>query len=231
MKQHLAIISLACLFLQQPVIAQDQVDAVDRHTFNSSLLGLLVGGVLGGPPGAVLGFASGGVIGDLESQNQQLNAIPQELLPDEQANQQRLREQAKQHQVRFQRQQELELNRLTALQQGFRFCLGFRTGSSQIEPKIAAQLDALVEMLKAFPQFQLLIEAGADQRGSKPFNEVLSRKRAEAVAQLLIDAGLSRERISTRYQGESTAVYPLHDVEGLGFDRMVQLTLLHGEAS
>jgi outer membrane protein OmpA-like peptidoglycan-associated protein len=230
MKKHLVIISLACLFLQQPVVAQEQVDAVDRHTFNKSLLGLLVGGVVGGPPGAVLGFASGGIVGDLESQNQQLKAIPPES-PDEQANQERLWDQAQEHQARFQQQQELELNRLTALRQGFRFCLGFRTGSSQIEPKIATQLDALAEMLKAFPQFQLLIEAGADQRGSKPFNEELSRKRAEAVAHLLIDAGLSRERIATRFQGESNALYPLHDVEGLGFDRMVQLTLVHGESS
>ncbi|MCG8486001.1 MAG: OmpA family protein [Chromatiales bacterium] len=228
MKKHLIIVSLAGLLLQQPVFAQDQAELTDKEGFYGSLLGLLAGGLLGGPPGAVLGFTGGAVIGDLQAQNQKL-ALAAKTFPDTQTEPDFLLDQAQLHQQQFQHQQGKES--LLALQQGFSFCLGFRTGSSQIEPKMVEQLNSLAEMLKAFPQFQLLVEAGADQRGTEAFNHQLSRQRAEAVAKMLIDAGLSSERIKMRYQGESAAVYPLTDVEGLAFDRMVQLTLLHGESS
>jgi outer membrane protein OmpA-like peptidoglycan-associated protein len=228
MKKQLIIVSLAGLLLQQPVFAQDQLEPVAQEGFYGSLLGLLAGGLLGGPPGAVIGFASGAVIGDLHAQNQQLE-LAANRLPDPQSEPSLLLDQALDHQQQFKQQQ--GENSLLALQEGFSFCLGFRTGSSQIEPKMVEQLNSLAEMLKAFPQFQLLVEAGADQRGTETFNHQLSRQRAEAVAKMLVDAGLSAERIKMHYRGESAAVYPLTDVEGLAFDRMVQLTLLHGETS
>jgi outer membrane protein OmpA-like peptidoglycan-associated protein len=230
MRKQLISLTLATLLLHQPVVAQDQTETANNETLFGSLAGMLVGGLVGGPPGAVLGFASGAVIGDHKSQSRQLKEHAQ-YDPAHQSDQQHLQDQVQQHQWQFQQQKEEASRSLLALQQGFRFCLGFRTGSSQIEPKIAEQLNSLAEMLKAFPQFQLLIEAGADQRGSEAFNHELSRERAEAVARLLIDAGLARDRIATRYQGESTAEYPLNDAEGLAFDRMVQLTLIQGEAS
>lgn len=233
MKKHLIAITITGLLLQQPASAQEQAEPVDTQTFYSSLLGLVAGGLVAGPPGAVLGFTSGAVIGDLESQNQKLVASSQPTTEssESQSHQIQLIEKAESHQLQFLQQKQQEQDQLAALQQGFRFCMGFRTGSSLIEPKMAEQLDALAEMLKAFPQFHLLIEAGADQRGSESFNQNLSRERAEAVAQRLINAGLNKDRLSTRYQGESAAEYPVEDREGLAFDRMVQLTLVHGEAS
>ncbi|MEJ2621597.1 MAG: OmpA family protein [Candidatus Thiodiazotropha sp.] len=228
MKKHLIVVSLTGLLLQQPAIAQESVESTNKQGFYGSMLGLLAGGLLGGPAGAVIGFSSGAVIGDLRAQNQQLEVTAKQP-PIAQPEVDFFVDQAQDHQQLF-KQQQAE-NTLLALQEGFSFCLGFRTGSSQIEPKMVEQLNSLAEMLKAFPQFQLLVEAGADQRGTEAFNQQLSRERAEAVAKMLIGAGLSEERIKLRYQGESAAVYPLTDLEGLAFDRMVQLTLLHGEAS
>ncbi|MCG8015806.1 MAG: OmpA family protein [Candidatus Thiodiazotropha sp. 'RUGA'] len=228
MKKHLIIVSLAGLLLQAPVFAQEAVETAPKEGFYGSLLGMLAGGLLAGPPGAVLGFTSGAVIGDLNAENQNLE-LAAKARPEPHSEPDFLLAQARSHQQQFQQQQ--QDSSLLALQEGFSFCLGFRTGSSQIEPKMVEQLNSLAEMLKAFPQFQLLVEAGADQRGTKAFNHQLSRERAEAVAGMLIDAGLSSERIKLRYQGESAAIYPLTDVEGLAFDRMVQLTLMHGDAS
>ncbi|MCG7969957.1 MAG: hypothetical protein B6D70_08335 [gamma proteobacterium symbiont of Stewartia floridana] len=228
MKKHLIIVSLAGLLLQAPVSAQEAVETAAKEGFYGSLLGMLAGGLLAGPPGAVLGFTSGAVIGDLHAENQNLE-LAAKAPPEPHSESDFLLAQAHSHQQQFHQQQ--QDSSLLALQEGFSFCLGFRTGSSQIEPKMVEQLNSLAEMLKAFPQFQLLVEAGADQRGTEAFNHQLSRERAEAVAGMLIDAGLSSERIKLRYQGESAAIYPLTDVEGLAFDRMVQLTLLHGDAS
>jgi outer membrane protein OmpA-like peptidoglycan-associated protein len=117
------------------------------------------------------------------------------------------------------------------MEEGFSFCLGFRTDSAQIEPRIASQLASLAQMLKAFPELDLQILAAADQRGGQAYNRDLSRQRAEVVADHLRRAGLSDSRIRIQYVGEATASYAVGDPEGLGFDRIVKLTLIQGDAS
>ncbi len=227
MKKHLVAMGLAAVLSQQAVMADEVTQAVNDQAFKGSWLGLLAGGLVAGPPGAVLGFAGGAVIGDLHSKNQTLMAEA-EAIPDREDEAAKSSDLA---QALQQDDQQLMPMDLDALQQGFRFCLGFRTGSSAIEPKIATQLQALAQMLKAFPQFQLQIDAGADQRGSEAFNQALSQARAEAVVQLLSEAGLPRDRMTARYQGESGATYAQDDLEGLAFDRMVQITLVPGGES
>ncbi len=227
MKKLSVAMGLVAVLMQQPVGAEEVTQGVDPQAFKGSWLGLLAGGLVAGPPGAVLGFASGAVIGDLNSKQQQLAATLETVKQSETPS---LAEAVESDELSLPDPQLIPVD-LDALQQGFRFCLGFRTGSSVVEPKIAAQLQALAQMLKAFPQYQLQIDAGADQRGSKAFNHALSQQRAEAVVSLLSAAGLPRARMITRYQGESTAIYPEEDLEGLVFDRMVQITLLPGGES
>ncbi|MET0090080.1 MAG: OmpA family protein [Candidatus Thiodiazotropha sp.] len=228
MKKLCMAMGLAAVLSQQAAVADEVSQTVNDQAFKGSWLGLLAGGLVAGPPGAVLGFAGGAVIGDLHSRNQTLVAAA-EAIPQPSPNQ--IVEETDLSDSLQQANQQLMPMDLNALQQGFRFCLGFRTGSSIIEPKIATQLQALAQMLKAFPQFQLQIDAGADQRGSEAFNHALSQARAEAVVNLLSEAGLPRDRMTARYQGESGATYPQDDLEGLAFDRMVQITLVPGGES
>ena len=94
-----------------------------------------------------------------------------------------------------------------------------------------AQLASLAQMLKAFPEMDLQILAGADRRGSEDYNQSLSRARAEVVADHLRRAGLPDARIRIRYVGESAATYAPEDLDGLSFDRIVKLTLVKGDAS
>ncbi|MET0067948.1 MAG: DUF456 family protein [Candidatus Thiodiazotropha sp.] len=227
MKKLVLAMALSTLMVQLPVMADETAQAVDEQAFKGSWVGLLAGALVAGPPGAVLGFAGGAMIGELNSQQETLEAQLEVQRQSTDEARQALQTAASNNP----QGQELLPVDLDALQQGFRFCLGFRTGSSAIEPRIAIQLQALAQMLRAFPQFQLQIDAGADQRGSEAYNQALSQERAEAVVSLLSGAGLSRTRMITRYQGESAARYPVEDLEGLAFDRMVQITLIPGGES
>jgi outer membrane protein OmpA-like peptidoglycan-associated protein len=231
MKKRLIATSLAAVLLQQsPLFADEQPAPIDQASLKSTATGVLLGGLLGGPPGMLVGMVGGAFVAEVEGQKAEIDDLNQHLVAFQQ-------EKASSEQLIAQRHQEYkalmvaQASQQEALETGFSFCLGFRTDSADIEPKIAAQLTSLVVMLQAFPDLNLQILAGADRRGSEGYNRALSRVRAESVAALLNQAGLPAGRITIRYLGEDAANYPLGDTEGLSFDRMVQLTLVKGDAS
>lgn len=80
----------------------------------------------------------------------------------------------------------------------------FRTGSDRIHPKVR-DLIARVgrELGAAESAFESMEIAGhADQRGSRGFNERLSKRRAEQVASALAGTGIDEARVNMRYFGE-----------------------------
>ncbi|MCU7931987.1 MAG: OmpA family protein [Candidatus Thiodiazotropha sp. (ex Codakia rugifera)] len=230
MKKYLIVLTVICSLQQQPLLAGEPVDEVEKAIRQGSVVGLLVGGLVGGPPGAVMGFTGGAMVGELEARKHQLKALNTDLdvIQTDRAREQQV---AAEHESVFRQQRVFQQAKVDALQQGYSFCLGFRSNRTEIEPVVVSQLNALVSILQAFPELELRIEAGADIRGSEIHNQILSKQRAEAVADLLMAAGLPGERIVTRYIGKAEARYPIHDLEGLAFDRMVQLTLIKGEGS
>ena len=65
-------------------------------------------------------------------------------------------------------------------------------------------LDDLVEALLAHPEIERLrIEGHTDSQGTDSYNLELSRKRAEAVAQYVVSAGVDPERLVTEGYGET----------------------------
>ena len=66
------------------------------------------------------------------------------------------------------------------------------------------------------PDAKLSIEAHADVRGSKPFNQDLSERRVERIKQYLVDQGIAADKIQTAAYGkdrpmEKTEVKTLED--------------------
>jgi outer membrane protein OmpA-like peptidoglycan-associated protein len=175
-------------------------------------------------------MTGGAMLGELDARKEQVEEKDAALAALQHA-QQREQQAAIEHQALYQRQRDTEYARLEAIQQGYTFCLGFRSDSAEIEAGIGDQLKALVVMLQAFPELKLQIRAGADARGSDDHNKALSKRRADAVANLLISSGLGEDRMEISYIGKADARYPIQDIEGLAYDRMVRLTLVKGEAS
>jgi outer membrane protein OmpA-like peptidoglycan-associated protein len=223
MKKTAIALSLSALLLCQPLWASETVEPIDQTSLKSTAGGVLIGGLLAGPPGLVAGLVGGALVGELENNQETIEAQQLELSASQR--------QAAQHHQAYKQLLSSTRSQLTAMEEGFTFCLGFRTDSTQIEPHIASQLVSLAQMLKAFPELDMHIQAAADRRGSESYNQDLSRLRAQIVAEHLRRAGLPESRIHITYQGESAAAYEAEDLEGLGFDRIVKLTLIQGEAS
>ncbi len=223
MKKTAIAMSLTALLLSQPLLADETADAIDKTSLKTTASGVLIGGLLAGPPGMLVGLAGGALVGELENRQQTLDERERALADAE-------RETAQRHRA-YKELLDATRSRLSAMEEGFSFCLGFRSDSAEIEPQIATQLASLAQMLKAFPEMDLQIFAGADRRGGERYNQDLSRARAEVVADHLRRAGLADSRIRIHYVGEQAAAYAEDDRDGLSFDRIVKLTLVHGETS
>ncbi|MES9971336.1 MAG: OmpA family protein [Candidatus Thiodiazotropha sp.] len=230
MKKTFVALAISSLLFQSALAADEQQTRVEKSVFTGSMVGVLVGTLLGGAPGVVLGLTGGAMIGDLEARKQQVDELDDELKMVQDM-QQREQLAAAEHQSLYQRQRALEHARIEAIQEGYTFCLGFRSDSAEIEAGISDQLKAMVVMLQAFPELKLQIHAGADVRGSDDYNNSLSKRRADAVADLLMASGLAEGRLEIHYTGKAQARYPIQDLEGLAYDRMVRLSLIKGEAS
>jgi outer membrane protein OmpA-like peptidoglycan-associated protein len=77
---------------------------------------------------------------------------------------------------------------------------------------------------------QVSIEGHTDSIGSQPYNQRLSRLRAESVADALVSAGVNRRRLHTRGFGKNRPVAPntLHgrdDPEGRAKNRRVEMII------
>lgn len=94
------------------------------------------------------------------------------------------------------------------LDQLLRTPIEFRSASAQIGDGSDALLQGLAETLTACPDARVTIAGHTDDRGRADANLLLSRRRAEAVAARLIDAGVNERRITTVGYG---AAQPLAD--------------------
>jgi outer membrane protein OmpA-like peptidoglycan-associated protein len=99
----------------------------------------------------------------------------------------------------------------------------FRTGSAEITPELAHQVQVLASAVAKSPALRVRIDGYADPRGSDDRNLALSQQRADAVRDLLVAAGVPEEALEVNAYGktQSTAT----DVDGYALERRVRLTL------
>lgn len=101
----------------------------------------------------------------------------------------------------------------------------FDFGKAEIIKAHEPGLDGLVKVLKANPEFSLLIEGHTDNIGPETYNEALSKARAEAVMVYIMEKGIEADRIKVMWVGE---VFPLADnatLEGRQKNRRVDFML------
>lgn len=66
----------------------------------------------------------------------------------------------------------------------------------------ADNLNRLIELLKKYPSSRLMIAGHADERGSNPYNDRLSLRRASATADYLVAHGIDPSRIDKKGYGK-----------------------------
>jgi outer membrane protein OmpA-like peptidoglycan-associated protein len=84
----------------------------------------------------------------------------------------------------------------------------FDRGSAEIDAASFKALDAIARAVKACPGVRLAAEGHTDAEGSPEHNQRLSLKRAKAVAEYLIEAGVAADLVQTAGWGTSRPVAP-----------------------
>ena len=107
---------------------------------------------------------------------------------------------------------------------GVQLSLLFDANQEQLSYDMLDTIDGMTEAIKQEPNSLIRIDGYADARGSEAFNEDLAYRRAESVANYLVDNGIDRERIIVRSMGESQSS-PDSDVIAYAKDRKVELRL------
>lgn len=73
--------------------------------------------------------------------------------------------------------------------------LSFETGSAELSQAALASVAGIAEVVAACPGTQLTVVGQTDARGAEPGNEDLARRRAQAVGDALIAAGVPAEAV------------------------------------
>jgi outer membrane protein OmpA-like peptidoglycan-associated protein len=106
---------------------------------------------------------------------------------------------------------------------GFEGDVLFRTGSAEITPDLAHQIQVLAQAVARSPALKVRVDGYADPRGTEDLNMKLSQDRANAVRDLLVEAGVNDDVLEVNAYGKSQSVAA--DSDGYALERRVRLTL------
>lgn len=205
-----------------PVHAKEHAAASKQENIGVAT-GFTVGAVAGGPVGAIVGAAAGGWLGDRYHKQQVKNAgLATDLSKSETERTVLAKNVADLH-------GSLEQSQLTAAKLGetvsrtdkLETDVGFRTNDASIDVKAMPPLLKIGALAASMPDVKVRVAGYADPRGSDALNDELSQRRAEAVAAVLIQAGLTREQMIVEAHGKSEASTEEGDLDGYAFDRRV----------
>lgn len=97
----------------------------------------------------------------------------------------------------------------------------FGFDSAVITPEYEAKIAEVSELLKQNPSYLVLLEGNTDDIGSSQYNLKLSKRRADAVAQVLVKHGIDASRISTTGLGKDNPVASNQTEDGRAKNRRV----------
>ena len=105
----------------------------------------------------------------------------------------------------------------------------FDTEKYSIEGESREALMSLSDIFKEYPDTNILVEGHTDSTGSDAYNLTLSKNRAQAVTNFLVNQGIDKGRIDTKWYGETQPKYDNSTVEGRSKNRRVELAIVANE--
>ena len=102
----------------------------------------------------------------------------------------------------------------------------FGTDSFAVRTDLRSDLNAVAGNLQAYPNSTIQIVGHTDSDGDAAYNQQLSERRANSVADVLLDAGIPFSRIQTFGRGESQPVASNLDPAGKARNRRVEIVIL-----
>ncbi|WMS87564.1 OmpA family protein [Pleionea litopenaei] len=102
----------------------------------------------------------------------------------------------------------------------------FANNSSDIQSSFNKEFAEVAEFMKQYPDTNLVVEGHSDSIGKDTYNQWLSEKRAQAVADYLVsNYGLARSRVSSKGYGESKPIADNSTAEGRAKNRRVEAVI------
>ncbi len=101
----------------------------------------------------------------------------------------------------------------------------FTYDKAELKPGAEHSIRQLADFLKDHPDRRVIIEGHTDNRGPEAYNQQLSQKRAQAVADILMAQGIGSDRITTRGLGENYPIAPNTTVTGRQENRRVEIII------
>ena len=120
----------------------------------------------------------------------------------------------------------MEMNKLAANSTAILRNIFFDYGKSILKAESKVEIDRLLALLQDNPKMTIEISGHTDNVSSKRFNEELSKKRANAVANYLIQKGIDRKRFVTKGYYFSKPVADNNTKEGRRKNRRVEFKIL-----
>ncbi|MFP2927753.1 OmpA family protein [Pyxidicoccus sp. 3LG] len=99
----------------------------------------------------------------------------------------------------------------------------FETNSAVLTQDAVGQLTQIGDILAKYPDDRITIEGHTDNRGTEPYNESLSLRRADAVSRVLRGRGVDDGQMVVLGQGETQPVAPNTTDDGRTANRRVEL--------
>ncbi|ALW85335.1 hypothetical protein AUC43_09650 [Hymenobacter sedentarius] len=169
--------------------------------------GRLIGGKSGTAKGAIIGAAVGGTAGALIGRK--MDKAAAELRRD------------------------LEGAKVERVGEGIKitFASGilFATNSASLTPDAAGNVSQLAETLKKYADTNVVIEGHTDNTGSDAINQPLSQRRAQAVANTIINEGVDAARITATGYGSTQPVADNTTAAGKAANRRVEVAIFANE--
>jgi outer membrane protein OmpA-like peptidoglycan-associated protein len=101
--------------------------------------------------------------------------------------------------------------------------VSFDTNSSIVRPGLYTEIDRVAGVLQRYPQTVIRIDGHTDSTGTEAYNLDLSRRRAEAVQQLLVGRGVGAARTEVMALGESMPIASNDTPDGRARNRRVEI--------
>ena len=105
----------------------------------------------------------------------------------------------------------------------------FDVDKSDLRPQAKTNIESLAKILNKYSDTNILIEGDTDNSGSDEYNQKLSERRAQSVANHLMGLGVPNSRISTVGLGETNPVASNDSEEGRQQNRRVEVAIFANE--
>ena len=107
----------------------------------------------------------------------------------------------------------------------FKSDMTFDFNSAKVMPGLYTEIDRVSSVMQHYPQTLIQVEGHTDNIGTETYNMDLSRKRAQAVSDLLVQRSISSQRVNIMAFGESNPIASNNTETGRQMNRRVEIKI------